>query len=104
MKRLAEDLRNCREAPDPIVKTPAGLTPRHNPYTKPPSPSGPATDFRGEPAPKNGSLADLILNGWDRRAYLKSRTRKRVISKRLISKVHGQVQPVQVSARGALGD
>jgi hypothetical protein len=51
---------------------PGGLTPRHNPYTKPPSPSGPATDFRGEPAPKNGSLADLILNGWDRRAYLKS--------------------------------
>jgi hypothetical protein len=41
---------------------------------------GPVTDFRGEPAPKKGSLPDPFLKGWVANSYLKMRNSERVKS------------------------
>ena len=71
MKRFAEDLRKRWEAPDFTAKYQAGLTPPHSRYRNPHRLAARQRTSAANLLPKHGSLADLILQGWGRRAYLK---------------------------------
>jgi preprotein translocase subunit SecE len=78
MKGLAKAFGRRRQAIDPLQEISIGLTARRPRYRKPPSPSGPATDFRGEPIPRKkdrgflGIAPDPILKGWAANPYLKA--------------------------------